>query len=50
MAVILNAKGTSQSNFRIRKRGARIYGTSDAPSDVSQISTGDLGLIHLTHY
>ena len=42
MAVILNAKGTSQSNFRIGKRGARIYGTSDAPSDVSQISTGDL--------
>ena len=42
MAVILNAKGTSQSNFRIGKRGSRIYGTSDAPSDVSQISTGDL--------
>ena len=42
MAVILNAKGTSQSNFRIGKRGARIYGTSDAPSDVSNISTGDL--------
>ena len=42
MAVILNAKGTSQSNFRIGKRGSRIYGTSDAPSDVSNISTGDL--------
>ena len=42
MAVILNAKGTSQSNFRIGKRGSKIYGTSDAPSDVSQISTGDL--------
>jgi len=42
MAVILNAKGTSQSSFRIGKRGSRIYGTSDAPSDVSNISTGDL--------
>lgn len=42
MAVILNAKGTSQSNFRIGKRGSRIYGTSDAPSDVNNISTGDL--------
>lgn len=38
----MNAKGTSQSNFRIGKRGSRIYGTSDAPSDVSNISTGDL--------
>ena len=42
MAVILNAKGTSQSNFRIGKRGSRIYGTSDVPSNVSDISTGDL--------
>lgn len=42
MAVILNAKGTSQSSFRIGKRGSRIYGTSDAPSDVNNISTGDL--------
>jgi|TARA_B110000444_G_C18833321_1_gene594463 hypothetical protein len=42
MAVILNAKGTSQSNFRIGKRGSRIHGTSNAPSDVSTISTGDL--------
>jgi hypothetical protein len=42
MAVILNAKGTSQSNFRIGKRGSKIFGTSDAPSDVSNISTGDL--------
>jgi hypothetical protein len=42
MAVILNAKGTSQSNFRIGKRGSRIHGTSNAPSDVSVISTGDL--------
>jgi len=42
MAIIMNAKGTSQSNFRIGKRGSRIYGTSDAPSDVSNISTGDL--------
>ncbi|MDA8956901.1 hypothetical protein N9H30_00865 [bacterium] len=42
MAVILNAKGTSQSSFRIGKRGSRIYGTSDAPSDVDNISTGDL--------
>ncbi len=42
MAVILNAKGTSQTSFRIGKRGSRIYGTSDAPSDVSNISTGDL--------
>ena len=38
----MNAKGTSQSNFRIGKRGSRIYGTSDAPSDVNNISTGDL--------
>jgi len=38
----MNAKGTSQSSFRIGKRGSRIYGTSDAPSDVSNISTGDL--------
>ena len=38
----MNAKGTSQSNFRIGKRGSRIYGTSNAPSDVSNISTGDL--------
>ena len=42
MAIIMNAKGTSQSSFRIGKRGSRIYGTSDAPSDVSNISTGDL--------
>ena len=42
MAVILNAKGTSQTSFRIGKRGSKIYGTSDAPSDVSNISTGDL--------
>ena len=42
MAIIMNAKGTSQSNFRIGKRGSRIYGTSDAPSDVNNISTGDL--------
>ena len=42
MAVILNAKGTSQTSFRIGKRGSRIYGTSDAPSDVNNISTGDL--------
>ena len=42
MAVILNSKGTSQSNFRIGKRGSRIHGTSNAPSDVSTISTGDL--------
>ena len=42
MAVILNAKGTSQSNFRIGKRGSRIYGTSDVPDNVSEISTGDL--------
>jgi len=38
----MNAKGTSQSSFRIGRRGSRIYGTSDAPSDVSAISTGDL--------
>ena len=38
----MNAKGTSQSNFRIGKRGSRIYGTSDVPSDVNSISTGDL--------
>ena len=38
----MNAKGTSQSSFRVGKRGSRIYGTSDAPSDVSNISTGDL--------
>ena len=38
----MNAKGTSQSSFRIGKRGSRIYGTSDAPSDVNHISTGDL--------
>ena len=42
MAVILNAKGTSQSYFSIGKRGSKIFGTSDAPSDVSNISTGDL--------
>ena len=42
MAVILNAKGTSQTSFRIGKRGSRIFGTSNAPSDVSNISTGDL--------
>jgi hypothetical protein len=42
MAVILNAKGTSQTSFRIGKRGSRIYGTADAPSDVNNISTGDL--------
>ena len=42
MAIIMNAKGTSQSNFRIGKRGSKIYGTSDAPSDVNSISTGDL--------
>jgi len=42
MAVILNAKGTSQSSFRIGKRGSRIYGTSDVPIDVNNISTGDL--------
>ena len=38
----MNAKGTSQSSFRIGKRGSRLYGTSDAPSDVNNISTGDL--------
>jgi hypothetical protein len=38
----MNAKGTSQSSFRIGKRGSRLYGTSDAPSDVDNISTGDL--------
>jgi len=42
MAIIMNAKGTSQSSFRIGKRGSRLYGTSDAPSDVNNISTGDL--------
>ena len=42
MAIIMNAKGTSQSSFRVGKRGSRIYGTSDAPSDVNNISTGDL--------
>ena len=42
MAVILNAKGTSQNYFSIGKRGSKIFGTSDAPSDVSNISTGDL--------
>ena len=42
MAIIMNAKGTSQNSFRIGKRGSRIYGTSDAPSDVNHISTGDL--------
>ena len=38
----MNAKGTSQNSFRIGKRGSRIYGTSDAPNDVNNISTGDL--------
>jgi hypothetical protein len=43
MAVFMNAKGTTNTNYQIGKRGAKIFGGVATPTD-AEVDTGDIWL------